>query len=93
MLLLMKGKVGLIVKLMVQIKQGVKLMLFRKKNSLNDHRELYGVDKTLKEIEHRIHEWDSAWHDTWKERLRDFNELEKRVYPDGNPKKEGYKIA
>ena len=66
---------------------------FRKKLSLKDHHELYGINESLKEVEHRIHEWDSTWHDLWKERVKDFCELEKRFYPDGNPQKGGYKIA
>ncbi|MDD3999056.1 MAG: hypothetical protein PHR98_03080 [Candidatus Shapirobacteria bacterium] len=66
---------------------------FRKKLSLSDHRELYGVNADLIVAEHRYHERDSEWHNLWKERVKNFCEIEKRIYPDGNPKKEGYKVA
>lgn len=66
---------------------------FRKLISLNDHRELYKMNKSLTEIEHKIHHRDSQWHDEWKERVSDFCETEKRFYPDGIPSKSGYRIA
>jgi len=66
---------------------------FRKKISLQDHHELYGVNAELKGIEHRLHQHDSEWHDLWKERVKDFCDLEKRFYPDGNPQNKGYRIA
>jgi len=66
---------------------------FRKKLSLSDHRELYGINTELTTTEHRYHERDSEWHNLWKERVKNFCEIEKRIYPDGSPQKEGYKIA
>ena len=33
------------------------------------------------------------WHDLWKERVKDFCELEKRFYPMGIAQKDGYRIA
>lgn len=66
---------------------------FRKIISLHDHRELYGVDISLCEAEHRMHQGDSEWHNTWKELVRDFCEIEERFYPGGIKTKKGYKIA
>ena len=66
---------------------------FRKVLSLNDHRELYGVNESLKSAEHNVHTYESEWHDGWKERVKDFCEVEKRFYPNGVPTKSGYKIA
>lgn len=66
---------------------------FRKVLSLSDHWELYGVDKSLKSAEHNVHTYESEWHDGWKERVKDFCEVEKRFYPNGTPTKFGYKIA
>ena len=66
---------------------------FRKVLSLSDHRELYGVNESLKSAEHNVHTYESEWHDGWKERVKDFCEVEKRFYPNGIPTKSGYKIA
>ena len=66
---------------------------FRKVLSLSDHRELYGVNESLKSAEHNVHTYESEWHDGWKERVKDFCEVEKRFYPNGTPTKSGYKIA
>jgi hypothetical protein len=66
---------------------------FRKVLSLRDHRELYGVNKSLKSAEHTIHTCESEWHNNWKERVKDFCEIERRFYPNGTPTKSGYKIA
>lgn len=66
---------------------------FRRHLSLKDHRDLYGLDESLQSTEHRIHTYESEWHDAWKERVKDFCVLEKRFYPNGVPQKSGYKIA
>jgi len=66
---------------------------FRKKLSLQDHRELYGINTELIFTEHKFHENDSKWHDLWKERVNGFCELEKRFYPNGIPQNKGYRIA
>lgn len=66
---------------------------FRKVLSLSDHRELYGVNESLKSAEHNVHTYESEWHDGWKERVKVFCEVEKRFYPNGTPTKSGYKIA
>lgn len=66
---------------------------FRKMLSLKDHHELYPIEVELKKVEHKIHKRDSEWHHLWKERVKEFCELEKRFYKDGKPSKSGYKIA
>ncbi|MFA6368566.1 MAG: hypothetical protein WCX10_08425 [Bacteroidales bacterium] len=66
---------------------------FRKKLSLRDHHELHGVKSELKSTEYKYHECDSEWHRLWKERVKDFCEIEKRIYPNGIQTKEGFKIA
>lgn len=66
---------------------------FKKKLSLKDHRELFGINEALKANEHKIHTYESEWHKSWKDRVEDFCELEKRFYPNNIPTKEGYKTA
>lgn len=66
---------------------------FRKVLSLRDHRELNEINESLKHSEHIVHSYETNWHDSWKERVKDFCEIEKRFYPNGTPTKFGYKIA
>lgn len=66
---------------------------FRKVISLSDHRELYGINSSLYKAEHKIHQTESEWHAAWKERVKDFCELEKRFYYNNVAVKKGYKIA
>ena len=66
---------------------------FRKIISLHDHRELHGIDDSLRKSEHKIHYIDSEWHNTWKGLVKDFCELEKRFYPGGVKSNKGFIIA
>ena len=66
---------------------------FKKVLSLDDYRATYGINESLKNIEHIIHSNESEWHNSWKERVKDFCEIEKRFYPNNIPIKSGYKIA
>ena len=66
---------------------------FRKKLSLNDYRELHGVNGELKGVEHVLHHKESDWHRDWQTRVSSFCEIERRFYPDGVKTENGYKIA